>query len=70
MAVVKRHLIKVQYLNIKIRRDMDGDVLSDLTAERCLEKEYRSQITIITEEFCLELISVVKRFLCNLYKVK
>lgn len=33
-------------LSIKICRDIDGDVLSDLTAERCLEKEYRSQITI------------------------
>lgn len=33
-------------LSIKICRDIDGDVLSDLTADRCLEKEYRSQITI------------------------
>ncbi|WP_411802395.1 hypothetical protein [Bacillus spizizenii] len=33
-------------LSIKICRDIDGDVLSDLTAERCLEKEYRSRITI------------------------
>ncbi|WP_343310590.1 hypothetical protein AAHT65_17420 [Bacillus atrophaeus] len=35
-----------QKLSIKICRDIDGDILSDLTAERCLEKEYRSQITI------------------------
>ncbi|MEC1392500.1 hypothetical protein P9D26_03965 [Bacillus velezensis] len=35
-----------QKLSIKICRDIDGDVLNDLTAERCLEKEYRSQITI------------------------
>ncbi|MGG0777794.1 hypothetical protein ABE060_21630 [Bacillus rugosus] len=27
-------------LSIKICRDIDGDVLSDLTADRCLEKEY------------------------------
>ncbi|MGM0951076.1 MAG: hypothetical protein ACQEWT_20020 [Bacillota bacterium] len=33
-------------LSIKICRDIDGDGISDLTAERCLEKEYRSQITI------------------------
>ncbi|MBL3647048.1 MULTISPECIES: hypothetical protein [Bacillus] len=33
-------------LSIKIYRDIDGDGISDLTAERCLEKEYRSQITI------------------------
>ncbi|CAN2251476.1 hypothetical protein [Bacillus vallismortis] len=33
-------------LSIKICRDIDGDVISDLTAERCLEKEYRSQVTI------------------------
>lgn len=32
-------------LSIKVR-DIDGDVINDLTAERCLEKEYRSQITI------------------------
>ncbi|MBY8914223.1 hypothetical protein KY305_15895 [Bacillus sp. YC2] len=35
-----------QKLSIKICRDIDGDVLNDLSAERCLEKEYRSQITI------------------------
>ncbi|KFF56335.1 hypothetical protein CM50_10385 [Bacillus subtilis] len=33
-------------LSIKVCRDIDGDVINDLTAERCLEKEYRSQITI------------------------
>lgn len=33
-------------LSIKICRDIDGDVLNDFTAERCLEKEYRSQIAI------------------------
>lgn len=33
-------------LTIKICRDIDGDELNDLTAERCLEKEYRSQIAI------------------------
>ncbi|PSA99987.1 hypothetical protein [Bacillus halotolerans] len=33
-------------LSIKICRDIDGDIINDLTAERCLEKEYRSQITI------------------------
>ncbi|MER0467684.1 hypothetical protein ABR330_13610 [Bacillus cabrialesii subsp. cabrialesii] len=33
-------------LSIKVCRDIDGDELYDLTAERCLEKEYRSQITI------------------------
>ncbi|MEG7333939.1 hypothetical protein [Bacillus sp. 0102A] len=35
-------------LSIKICRDIDidGDGISDLTAERCLEKEYRSQIII------------------------
>ncbi|WP_413286314.1 hypothetical protein [Bacillus mojavensis] len=31
-------------LSIQICRDIDGDILSDLTAERCFEKEYRSQI--------------------------
>ncbi|WP_326231585.1 hypothetical protein [Bacillus mojavensis] len=34
-----------QNLSIQICRDIDGDILSDLTAERCFEKEYRSQIT-------------------------
>ncbi|AFI28611.1 MULTISPECIES: hypothetical protein [unclassified Bacillus (in: firmicutes)] len=33
-------------LSIKVCRDIDGDLINDLTAERCLEKEYRSQITI------------------------
>ncbi|MBK4203086.1 hypothetical protein EGI09_03835 [Bacillus subtilis] len=33
-------------LSIKVCRDIDGDVINDLTAERCLEKEYRSQIAI------------------------
>ncbi|MGF7532987.1 hypothetical protein AAGG74_04460 [Bacillus mexicanus] len=33
-------------LIIKVCRDIDGDVINDLTAESCLEKEYRSQITI------------------------
>ncbi|KXJ36511.1 hypothetical protein AX282_04490 [Bacillus spizizenii] len=33
-------------LSIKVCRDIDGDELNDLTAERCLEKEYRSQIAI------------------------
>jgi hypothetical protein len=33
-------------LSIKICRDIDGDVLNDFTAERCFEKEYRSQIAI------------------------
>lgn len=33
-------------LSIKVCRDIDGDIINDLTAERCLEKEYRSQITI------------------------
>ncbi|MEC1738872.1 hypothetical protein P9D87_18270 [Bacillus mojavensis] len=34
-----------QNLSIQICRDIDGDILSGLTAERCFEKEYRSQIT-------------------------
>lgn len=33
-------------LSIKVCRDIDGDVLNDFTAERCFEKEYRSQIAI------------------------
>lgn len=33
-------------LSIKVCRDIDGDIINDLTAERCLEKEYRSQITM------------------------
>ncbi|WP_406590234.1 hypothetical protein [Bacillus atrophaeus] len=35
-----------QNLTIQICRDIDGDILSDLTTDRYLEKEYRSRITI------------------------
>ncbi|MCY8837732.1 hypothetical protein [Bacillus atrophaeus] len=35
-----------QNLTIQICRDIDGDILRDLTTDRCLEKEYRSRITI------------------------
>jgi hypothetical protein len=33
-------------LRIWICRDIDGDEIEDLTSEKCLEKEYRSQIAI------------------------
>ncbi|AQQ53218.1 hypothetical protein [Planococcus lenghuensis] len=33
-------------LRIWVSRDIDGDEEEDLTSERCLEKEYRSQIAI------------------------
>lgn len=33
-------------LRIWVCRDIDGDENEDLTSERCLEKEYRSQIAI------------------------
>ncbi|MGP1908005.1 hypothetical protein ACTSEZ_07520 [Metabacillus sp. JX24] len=33
-------------LRIWICRDIDGDEIDDITAEKCLEKEYRSQIAI------------------------
>lgn len=32
--------------NVWICRDIDGDEINDLTPERCLEKEYRSQVAI------------------------
>ncbi|CRK84879.1 hypothetical protein [Neobacillus massiliamazoniensis] len=35
-----------QNLRIWVCRDIDGDQEEDLTSERCLEKEYRSQIAI------------------------
>jgi len=35
-----------QNLRIWLCRDIDGDEEDDLTSERCLEKEYRSQIAI------------------------
>lgn len=35
-----------QNLRIWICRDIDGDEIEDLTSEKCLEKEYRSQIAI------------------------
>ena len=35
-----------QNLRIWVCRDIDGDEEEDLTSERCLEKEYRSQISI------------------------
>ncbi|USK33428.1 hypothetical protein LIT25_23430 [Bacillus sp. F19] len=35
-----------QNLRIWICRDVDGDEIDDLTSEKCLEKEYRSQIAI------------------------
>ncbi|ALC85165.1 hypothetical protein AM499_04545 [Bacillus sp. FJAT-22090] len=35
-----------QNLRIWVCRDIDGDEKEDLTSERCLEKEYRSQIAI------------------------
>ncbi|MGF7535477.1 hypothetical protein AAGG74_17635 [Bacillus mexicanus] len=33
-------------LKIWVCRDIDGDEINDLTSDRCLEKEYRSQIAI------------------------
>jgi hypothetical protein len=35
-----------QNLRIWVCRDIDGEEEEDLTSERCLEKEYRSQISI------------------------
>ncbi|WP_286166348.1 hypothetical protein [Peribacillus frigoritolerans] len=35
-----------QNLRIWICRDIDGDEIDDLTSEKCLEKEYRSQIAV------------------------
>ncbi|MYL65478.1 hypothetical protein GLW07_19140 [Bacillus hwajinpoensis] len=47
-------------LKLWVARDIDGDELEKLTYERCLEKEYRSQIVIdyngpkLNEEFYAE----------------
>ncbi len=38
-------------LKIWVCRDIDGDQISNLSSEQCLEKEYRSQVAINFEGF-------------------
>ena len=51
-------------LRLRVARDIDGDEFENLTYESCLEKEYRSQISIdydglkFSEEFYAKTISL------------
>jgi hypothetical protein len=43
-----------QNLRIWVCRDIDGDELKELSSEKCLEKEYRSQIVIDFDDDTVE----------------
>ncbi|MCS0673359.1 hypothetical protein [Cytobacillus firmus] len=48
------HLKTKQNLRIWVCRNIDGDELKELSSEKCLEKEYRSQIVIDFDDDTVE----------------